>query len=403
MHFTRRTFTAGVAASAGLLATHSSLAQSTPGATPVANDIEARILALMDEFGVPGAVIGAVFPDSPEPVFMELGVANIEANTPISADMNFRIASVTKTYVATVVLQLVDEDSISLDDTIGSILPDLDVANADVVTVRNLLSMRSGLPQLTDSPEYVDTYLTNFEANVSFSDYAPMMAGIPAHSEPDTAFEYNNFNFNILGEMIEVVTGESWHANVQSRISDQLGLSNTRMLTVPEMPEPYANGYGHVNQALPEEMVPEGLAAATPAADVSTPVGSPIASPETDGAPLDLTLFNPTIAGAAGGLISTVSDQLIWAQALSSGEFISADLHAEQIDSYPTDESGAVGYGLGILDIGQMYGHNGAINGYQSVVISSPEFGIHIAVLTNAHPTIGFADAATTIASELLM
>lgn len=399
MQFTRRTFTASAAASAGVLVTQKALAQSTPDATPIASDLESRLLGLLTEYGVPGAVIGAILPDSSDPVVLELGVANLETGEPIRADMHFRIASVTKTYVATVVLQLVDEGLISLDDTISSILPDLQIKNADVVTVRNLLSMRSGLPQLTDSPEYVEQYMLTPTEEAHFAEYSLLMADLPARSEPDTGFEYNNFNFNVLGEMIEVVTGAPWDANVQTRILDPLGLTTTHMATTPDMPTPFATGYGYTNQDVLAELRGESPAA-TPVIDLATPI--PDTSPVASNEPEDLTLFNPTIAGAAGGLISTVADQLVWVQALGSGDLLSPELHAEQLDAYPLDETGQVGYGLGLLDIGGVIGHNGAINGYQAVVITAPDFGIHIAVLTNAHPTIDFADVATLIATEIL-
>ena len=398
MRINRRTLATGVTAAAALPAVRA-FAQSTPAATPVQPDVEKRLLARMDEMGVPGAVFAIITPGSPEAVYRELGVANLETGEPISVDMHFRIASVTKTYVATVILQLVDEGKVALDDTIATLLPDLPVANADVATVRNLLSMRSGLPALTDSPEYVSVFLADPTQAVEFADFATLLVDVPAHADPDTEFEYNNFNYDILGEVIRVLTGESWDANVQQRILDPLGLSNTMMRSDSEMPQPYARGYGYLDQELPGA-TPE----ASPAPEMATPVASPVAGdqPVNDAGAYDLTAFNPTIAGAAGGLISTVKDQLAWVQALASGELISPEMHAEQIAAVPMATGESIGYGLGILDLGGIYGHNGAINGYQSAVVSSPELGIHIAVLTNAHPTIGFGDAAFTLVAELI-
>ena len=277
------------------------------------------------------------------------------------------------------------------------------MVNADTVTVRQLLNMRSGLPQLTDSPEYVNIFLGNPEQKVDFEDFAVLMEDLPARSDPDAAWEYNNYNYNILGEMIEVITGESWDGNVQHRITDVLGLSDTMMWTTPDMVEPFATGYGYLDQAFTEEQT-GATPVASPAAEMATPAASPAMEiqPVNDAGAYDLTVFNPTIAGAAGGLISTVKDQLVWVQALVSGELISPEMHAEQLASIPMVEGEQIGYGLGLIDLGGLYGHNGAINGYQSAILSSPEFGYHVAVLTNAHPTIGMGDAAFALLNELL-
>lgn len=401
MQLSRRTFAAGVAAIAAA-PTVTALAQSTPGATPVTSDVEARLLTVMDELGIPGAAIGIVTPESVEPRYLELGVANLETSQPIAADMHFRIASVTKTFVATVILQLVDEQQLSLEDTIADILTDLRVPNTDIVTIRNLLSMRSGLPQLSDSTEYVKTILTEPE-EVSFSDYAPFMEDMPVHADPDKEFEYNNFNYNILGEVIEAVTGDSWNQNVQSRITDVLGLPNTLMTNALDIPSPFATGYGYLDQFLLQEQTEEPLLA-TPEQDLATPVASPdtVSTPVAGSEAYDLTAFNPGVAGAAGGLISTVQDQLVWAQAFGAGELISPEMYAEQTDVYPIDASSPGGYGLGLIDLGGIVGHNGAITGYQAAIVSSPQLGYHIAVLTNAHPVIGLADGAFALVAELL-
>lgn len=399
MQMTRRTFTGSAAAMTAMAGvTQIAGAQATPEATPVGSGMESRVASILENYGVPGAVIGISSPELPEPELIAIGIANLETGAPISTEMHFRIASVTKTYVATVVLQLVDEGLVLLDDTIATILPDLTIANADIVTVRNLLNMRSGLPQLQDSPELV-SLTSDFTLPVTFEQYAEELIHLPAHAEPDTEFEYNNFNYDILGEITLTITGETWDANVSSRILEPIGLSSTLMTDTPDMPAPFANGYGYLDQEFPTESSP-ATPEATPVLDMATPTAG--FTPVTEGGPYDLTAFNPTIAGAAGGLISTVGDQLVWAQALATGELLSPESYAAQTDVLPADPGGQVGYGLGLLSIGGLLGHNGAINGYQSAVVSAPELGINIVVLTNAHPTIGFGDVPFEIVATLL-
>lgn len=400
MHVNRRTFAAGTIATAASLPAIHAVAQSTPAASPVASpvaDTKARLMEIMERGGVPGAVIAVSTADNPEPMFLELGVANLETEEPISVDMHVRIASVTKTFVATVLLQLVDEGLLTLENTISEIMPDLVVVNADKITVRHLLQMRSGLPQFTQNPEYLDIFLGDPNSEVTIDQLFGLVADLPATAEPDTAWEYNNLNFNILGEMIHTLTGVTWHENVASRISEPLGLSNTMMLDVPELPAPASAGYGYVDQEIPEE-----LTGATPeAAATPIPAGTPV-PPVNDAGAYDLSLFNPTVAGAAGGLISTVKDQIRWAAAFSSGELISPEMFAEFSDSLPLSESGGAGYGLGVIDFGGFLAHNGAINGFQSAIGGSVEYGVNVAVLTNCHPTLGLGDIATELMLTLL-
>lgn len=403
MHLNRRTFTAATVTTAASLPLVNALAQSTPEASPVASPnafLESRLLGIMEQYGVPGAVIAMSMPGT-EPQILELGVANLETNEPISADMHFRIASITKTFVATVVLQLVDEGELTLENTVSEILPKLNVVNADIVTVRNLLQMRSGLPQAASNPDFMQILADDPATEVTIDQIFGLVADLPASAEPDTAFEYNNLNFDILGEMIHTLTGRTWHKNVVSRITEPLDMANTLMTNVPQLPEPAPAGYGYVDQEMPEEMTgatPEPQA--TPIPDLAA---TPEITPVNDAGAYDLTRFNPTIAGAAGGLISTIRDQLVWAGALANGELISPEMYAEQIDAQPLDDSGMPGgYGLGIIDFGGLYAHNGAINGFQSVVGGVPQIGLNVAVLTNCHPTIGFGDAATELLATLI-
>ena len=400
MHMNRRTFSAGTLATAASLPAVRAMAQSTPEASPVASpmaDLESRMLEIMESYGVPGAVVAMSMPGS-EPLLLELGVANLETQEPISADMHFRIASVTKTFVATVVMQLVDEGLLSLESTISEVLPDLAIVNADIVTVRNLLQMRSGLPMAMANPEFTEQFLMDPTAVVTIDQIFGLVADTPATAEPDTVWEYNNLNYDILGEMIHTVTGVSWHENVAQRISGPLGLSNTLMSDVAELPAPATSGYGYLDQEVPEELV-----SATPEA-MATPIAeaSPAVTPVNEGGAYDLSLFNPTIAGAAGGLISTIRDQLTWAKALTTGELISEKMYSQQTEGLPLGDGQPIGYGFGIIDLDGFYFHNGAINGFQSAVGGMPEIGLTIAVLTNCHPIIGMGDAATEMMAAAL-
>ena len=397
MQITRRTF-AATSLLAGFTPLAHAYAQATPEATPAPSEMQQRVQAVLNTYGVPGAVVAVTTPFSESAEVRTFGMANVQTQEPILRDMHFRIASVTKTFVSTVVLQLVDERLLMLDDVIADILPDLQVPQADRVTVRNLLNMRSGLPQLADNPDYVEIILLRPEGEMTVDQIFALVANLPARAEPDTVFEYNNLNFDILGEMIRTVTGTPWYEHVQQRICEPLGLANTMMITTPNMPVPYARGYGYLDQDL--SLNAAATAVASPVTDMATPAIT--ATPVNDAGLYDLTAFNPTIAGAAGGLISTIADQMVWANALGTGELLSKEMHTAQITALPMAEGSSIGYGLGIININGLIAHNGGINGYQSVIASLPELGVTLAVLTNANPTLGNGDAAFEIAATLL-
>ena len=390
MHLNRRTFATGIASTAGLRAAPGAWAQSTPNAipdaTPVSDDLETQLMAVLEERGVPGAVVAMQTAETSEPTIYELGSANAETNEPVSADMHFRIGSVTKPFVATVVLQLVDEEHLSLDDTIADVYPNLNVANTDIITIRHLLTMRSGLPQVTDSPEEIVGILREPTTEVTFDDIVDIVTSMPARFKPDEKWEYNNLNFQILGEIINLVTGETWDANVDTRILQPLGLTNTLMTDVPEMPTPFAHGYGYDGES------PMVFPDTTTATEVTASGdASPVAKPEL----VDVTLFNPTIAGAAGGMISTVTDQLIWAQNLAVGALLSPEMHAAQIDGRSIGNDNPMEYGLGVMGHDGMIGHYGDVNGYQAGVMAAPDGSLSIAIASNAMPALG--DAKTTM------
>lgn len=383
MHLNRRTFATGIASTAGLLVAPGALAESapnaTPGATPVSGDLESRLLAALKEYGVPGAVVAVQTAQNLEPTIYELGVANIQSNEPVSADMHFRIGSVTKTFTATVVLQLVDEGTLALDDTISDVLPDLQVANAEIITVRHLLGMLSGLPQLLETPE-AQEMMTDPTTELTFDEIASIGTSLPAQNDPGIEWDYNNLNYQILGEMVHTITGEPWDANLSRRILQPMEMSSTGFPTTPEMPEPFAHGYGYVSS----EPIEASPVPSTPLATVSTP--------ETADTPIDMTAFHPSIAGASGGMVSTVTDLLSWASVFASGELLTSETYATQLDGIPAGAYEGALYGLGAIIIDGLIGHVGGINGYQGASFALADRSLAIAILTNANPTPGPAD-----------
>jgi len=168
------------------------------------------------------------------------GLAELETGKSMSKDLYFLIGSATKSYTATMVLQLVDDGFIKLDEPIGKYLPGL-VSRENEITIRLLLEMRSGLGDYGPNPEFE-----------KFMEPNPLQACTPEQlvkfsldktGEPDKEFHYTNTNYILLGMLIEKVTNNSFRNELKRRILQPLGMSHTFMLTEMKMPTAYAHGY----------------------------------------------------------------------------------------------------------------------------------------------------------------
>lgn len=177
---------------------------------------------------------------------------DVQTGQPIAAGAHFRIGSISKTFEATVLLQLVGEHRVDLDRSVQHYLPGLLPADFQPITVRELLDMTSGLPQIgagapaVTNDQIIDgrfeyqTFMQVIESTLRPSGRAwpgPVFA-------PGTEQAYNSLNYRIIGLLIERVTGHTFADEVTARVLDPLHLTDT---SVPErtttLPTPYLHGY----------------------------------------------------------------------------------------------------------------------------------------------------------------
>lgn len=287
-----------------------------------------------------------------------VGLANLEHDVPMRPDMVFRIASITKQFTAAAILRLQDEGRLSVDDTIGMLLPDYP-PHASEITLRQLLNHTSGLSMNhTHTREDVDleTLLAQFSAD-------------PLISEPGEVFAYNNNNYNILGAIIERVTGQAYGDYLQDAFFEPLGMTRTQFddpsLIIPGRAQGYA-GRSVLRNAPFESM---------------------------------------SVPFAAGALVSTADDLLIWNRALFSGEVLSASSFEQMLSAsaevsmeghdhgHHEGAPGAYGFGFFIGEVGGLakYSHSGALQGYGSYNLYIPDAELTVVVLQNSahypHPT----------------
>jgi CubicO group peptidase (beta-lactamase class C family) len=170
--------------------------------------------------GVPGAL--AVVRDGDRVRSAVAGLADVDANSRLQAADRFRIGSVTKTFVATAVLQLVAENQLRLDEPVARLLPRL-LPDGERITIRDLLAHRSGLADVADDPAVLEGRRSNW----SPQKLVRRASQQPRISAPGSAFHYSSTNYLVLGLVVERVTHQTLSAVLAHRIIAPLGLSNT--------------------------------------------------------------------------------------------------------------------------------------------------------------------------------
>ncbi|UED87240.1 serine hydrolase domain-containing protein [Streptomyces profundus] len=273
------------------------------------------------------------------------GTADPGTGRPMPWDGGFRIGSVTKTFTATIVLQLVGEGELSLEDTVGQWLPEV-VRGSDydggLITVRDLLRHTSGLPEA--GPEIPALHSAEGYRAERFRTYSPeelvrLAMRHPPAFPPGTDWGYSNTNYVLAAMIIQEVTGRSWAREVDERIIQPLDLSDTVVPgAFPFVPGPHARAYASFGT-------------------------------ETD---TDVTVLNPSMAVGAGSIISTAQDLNRFHTALLGGDLLAPARLDEMTTTTPAPALG-VRYGLGLAEIplscgGEFFGHFGELLGYHTWV-----------------------------------
>jgi len=308
--------------------------------------------------GAPGAILFVRGPHGE--ARLTSGLADIAESTQMQPNDRYRIASLTKSYTATVVLQLVAEQKLTLGDSVEQWLPGV-VPNGANITVRMLLNHTSGIFNYEFEPRVFEPYF-----NGDFGFYWSPLELIAFANEHDPLYPpgetsestYSNTNYAILGLIVKAVTGSTIEAETRSRIFKPLHLAATTYPVAETTIEgKHAHGYF--------------LFGAPPLVDV--------------------TEFSPSISTAGGAIVSTVADVARFYRALFEGRLLPPNLLAAMETTIPSGGDLGQRYGLGVEEFatqcGTAWGHSGAFPGYWNYAFTSAD-GRHQAVLmTNIDPT----------------
>ncbi|WP_162623212.1 serine hydrolase domain-containing protein [Confluentibacter sediminis] len=272
-----------------------------------------------------------------------IGYANVvdSRKQPITKATKFRIASITKTYTATMVYELVDEGKLKLTDKLSKYFPQ--IPNAENITIANLVTHSSGLYEITKDADFKTWHLETTTRN----EMLERMQKHPGVFKPNEKSEYSNTNFILLGYIIEDIDKMTYAESLQKRIADKLGLKSTY--------------YGRKINATNNEC-----------SSYNYNKGEPTLSEETD----------MSVPGGAGGIVASPYDLVKFYEALFNGGLMSSESFSKMINikNFP--------YGSGIMK-GEMYGqdaygHEGSIDGFRSKVAYIPKEKMTIVLLTNA-------------------
>jgi D-alanyl-D-alanine carboxypeptidase len=321
--------------------------------------IDLEVQQLLERHHTPGASV-EVIQNGRTVYAAAFGLRDVAHKLPADVHTHYEIGSITKEFTAAAILQLQEAGKLSIDSALAVYLPRAPHANE--VTLRQLLSHTSGLPDYFDSCERAGTPIT-FDALIG------SIAEKPLNFAPGSRWSYSNTGYILLGRVIEVVSGEPYTQYVRSRMLLPAGMSRTYTITDESSLSDMSAAYAPQN----------GAVAAAP--------------------PLD-----ESFAGAAGDLVSTVDDLQKWNAALSSGRIVTPRSYALMTTSATTLDGKATKYGFGFfvdsLEDQPRLGHTGHSCGFAAESEYFPGQDLRIVVLTNA--VDGPAESIVTVLLNVL-
>lgn len=347
-------------------------------------NLQPRLDALIKDMRIPAAVV-VLRSSQLGDWSATFGHRTADGTEPVRLANHFRIASNTKTITGTLILQLIQEEELRLDDPVSKYRPE--VPNGANITIEQLLTMRSGLFNYTESPDWKRAVGENHRRVWTPEELVALGLAHPPYFPPGQGFHYSNTNTVLLGLIIEQLTGQPLERVMQERIFDRLELKNTSMpaRTSNVIPDPHARGYifGQMKEFIAgKQLRPEQVA------DAKAGIFKPT----------DVTDTNPSMAWAAGNVISTADDFARYVKALVAGGLLDAQLQQRRLDSLqPADPADPTGmrYGFQMQTFGPMIGHSGEIPGFGSMGYHDPKRDLTMVVWTTVS---GSPDGRDTVA-----
>jgi CubicO group peptidase (beta-lactamase class C family) len=324
---------------------------AAPAARAVSNDDLARyadqLFSRAYPAGGPGAAV-LIVKDGQVVLRKGYGLANVELGVPMRPDMVFEIASLTKQFTAAAILLLQERGKLSVSDDITKYLPDYPT-HGRTITIENLLSHTSGIPNVTSLPEWWPQH----REDLTLPQLIALFKDKPLAFNPGERLAYSNSGYILLGAIIEKASGKSYEDFVEQEIFAPLGMKRSR--------------YGHQNELVPDRATGYDQA--------------------EDGGYKAAEYISFTQAYAAGALLSTVDDLALWSEALTSEKLL-RKVSLERMSTPAKLASGQptiYAYGQGILEEDGMriFEHGGGVPGFNSELVRMPAQHLVVIILAN--------------------
>lgn len=285
-----------------------------------------------------------------------LGTTTAKGSTPVTTSMPFRIAQSTTSMTCTVLLALVDNGTVGLDDPASTYLPQM--TGIGDVTLRQLCQNTSGIGDY--SAELASQFVNNPLRQWATLELVTDGMGVAAPGSSAGAFSNSNAGIILLGMALQAASGQSWSQLYQKYVFDRLGMTNTSFPGPAQTTIIGTHPHGYAT-----ELTEAGAL--------------------TCGTVDDVTDLSPSMAGTAGGVISSLPDLKAYSQALAAGALVSKSSFASQWKTVSLGSTAPSweGYGLGVEVLGPMRGQSGAIPGYLTTMMSDPTSGLTVVVMLN--------------------
>ena len=312
------------------LAGRVSVNAAEPVFTPaVQRELDSKFRSARESHVIPSVAVGVWRPGKTPYVFVK-GSADLATHAPRDADQPFRIASITKAFVAVAILQLVEAGTLRKTDPMSRWYPKF--PNAASITLDDLLRMRSGIAAPDDDLVLASVYDRPLGDHPTVAEQIAESAALRSKFiAPNTKGAYTDLNYVILGEIVRRVTGHDIGYYITKNIIRKLRLRHTSYPTENSLPGGL-HGYGWNGTTRRFD---------------------------------DKTLFNPGLAGPAGAMISNLHDLHVYARAICRGGLLRPATQRSMLMAQPLSPSN-VRYGEGVLNNDGICGHSGTINGFNT-------------------------------------
>jgi CubicO group peptidase (beta-lactamase class C family) len=275
-----------------------------------------------------------------------VGMANLELNVPLSTDNVFEIGSITKQFTAVSILMLEEQGKLQIEDDITKYIPDYPT-HGKTITIHHLLNHTSGIKSYTS----MESFMKQARTDMTPTELIDVFKNEPMDFDPGEKYQYNNSGYILLGHIIELVSGQSYAEFIQDNIFSKLDMKNSYYGSMKKIIKNRASGYQDRNGFV------------------------------------NADYLSLTLPYAAGSIMSTVDDLLIWQNAISANKLIKRSSLEKAIKGSTLNSGEKITYGYGWIN-GSLNGsetieHSGGIFGYVTNGIFLPKENMYVIGLSN--------------------